>query len=176
MASRRKSMQVDDHERKLLVDIYLRWRIPVDQFESRPEEFEAICNEWRGLCRRAEPDGVIFHYVRNERKCGRWVVFNGNYRPAPPLPTFTAEETILLTNIYAELVGSAGEGSDSIAYDGETAKLIAARFKELTGRDVPPHYLVAKVTAIRKRGLLPPTDKIDPNETDDGFTDVNDIA
>lgn len=175
MAKRRKSMRLNEHERRLLVTIYLRWRIPVDQFEPRQEELEAICNEWRGLCHRTEINEDIFHYMRNERKCGRWPILNGNHQTAPPLPTFTPEETLLITAIYAENVAATGDGSDNIAYDGEIAKRIAERFTEMTGRIVPAHILVAKVTAIRKRGLLPPTQKIDP-DADTGFTDINEIV
>jgi hypothetical protein len=115
--------------------------------------------------------------MRNERKCGRWPVFNGNHQTAPPLPDFSPDEIELLIAIYSENVAAMGEGSDNIAYDGETAQLIAKRFAEATGRIVPPHQLVAKVTAIRKRGLLPPVQKIEADsEEDAGFTDINDVV
>jgi hypothetical protein len=177
MAARKKSMRLNEHERQTLVRLYLRWRIPVDQYESRPDDLEGLCDEWRDLCRRTELDGEILHYMRNERKCGRWPVFNGNHQTAPPLPRFTADETELLIAIYFENIAAMGEGSDNIAYDGETAQLIARRFAEATQRIVPPHQLVAKVTAIRKRGLLPPVQKVEFDwDGDTGFTDINDIG
>lgn len=177
MATRKKAIRLNEHERETLVRLYMRWRIPVDQYESRPDDLEGLCEEWRGLCHRTDLNGDILHYMRNERKCGRWPVLNGNHQTAPPLPDFGPDEVEILIAIYSENVAAMGEGSDNIAYDGETAQPIANRFAEATGRIVPPHQLVAKVTAIRKRGLLPPVRKIEPGAEEDGwFTDINDVV
>jgi hypothetical protein len=172
MAAKRRAIQLNEHERNLLVQRYLRWRIPIDQYESRPDDLEGLCDEWRCLCRRSDTDGEILHYMRTQRKRGKWVTFDGNHETAPPLPCFTADETELLITIYTENIAAMGAGSDNVAYDNETAELIAERFAEVTGRIVPSHQLVAKVTAIRKRGLLPPiqVDTLDPSD-DLGFTD-----
>lgn len=175
MAKRRKSIRLLEHERQLLIQLYLKWRIPVDQYEARPDDLEGLCEEWRSLCGRCDTNEEILHYMRNQRKNGLWVTFNGDHETAPPLPTLAAEETEILIEIYAEIVAAAGDGSDNIAYDSEIADLIARRFAEATGKRVPAHQLVAKLTAIRKRGLLPPTAKPTVKPTDTGFDDIDQI-
>ena len=42
MTTRRKTIKILDHERRLLVEMYLRRRIPIDQFEDRPDDLGAL--------------------------------------------------------------------------------------------------------------------------------------
>jgi hypothetical protein len=77
----------------------------------------------------------------------------------PPLPTFTAEEIEVLVDIYADNVAELDAGSDTLGYDSQLGEFIAREFADATGRVVPAHYLVAKLAALRKRGLLPPASK-----------------
>ena len=182
MTNRRKSIRLSAHEHKLLERLYLRWRIPVDQYESRPDELEGLCEEWRGLCKRTDSNGEILRYMRNRRKNNTpdkptWVVFDGSHQIAPPLPVFKAEAIEILIGIYGELVAAKGEGSDYIAYDGELAQQIAKALCTIDGRVVPPYQLVAKLTAIRKRGLLPPTQKdINKPLDETGFNDIDEVG
>lgn len=175
MAKRRRAIKLLEHERKLLVDLYLKWRIPIDQFEARPEALEGLCSQWRALCERSDTNEEILHYMRNERKNSRWVTFDGDHESTPPLPELTADETEILINIYSDIVAAAGDGSDNIAYDSGTADLIAKRFAEATGKRIPAHQLVAKLTAIRKRGLLPPAAKQMDKPEGAGFDDIDQI-
>ena len=80
---------------------------------------------------------------------------DGDYETKPPQPFFSADETECLVAIYQVNVADHCAGSDAIAYDDGTANLIAKEFAGMTGRIVPAHHLVAKLTALRKRGLLP---------------------
>ncbi len=176
MAKRRRAIKLLEHERKLLVEMYLKWRIPIDQYEARPEDLEGLCEEWRGHCGRRDMNEEVLHYMRNQRKQGFWVTFGGDHEIAPPLPELTADETEILITIYSDTVAAAGEGSDNIAYDSGTADLIAKRFSETVGKRVPAHQLVAKVTAIRKRGLLPPAAKLTTKPEGAGFDDIDQIS
>ena len=112
----------------------------------------------------------------NARKNSQWVTFDGNHETAPPLPELTAEQTEILITIYADTVAATGEGSDNIAYDSGTANLIAKRFSEAVGKRIPAPHLVAKVTAIRKRGLLPPAAKQTDKPEGAGFDDIDQIG
>ncbi len=152
---RRKTIRILDHERRLLVEMYLRRRIPIDQFEDRPDDLDALVAEWNELTGRNDTAGEVHHYMRTQRKNGQWVRLDGDYESKPPQPFFSADETECLVAIYQVNVADHCTGSDAIAYDDGTANLIAKEFAGITGRIVPAHHLVAKLTALRKRGLLP---------------------
>ena len=56
--------------------------------------------------------------------------------------------------LYRINVADRGIGSDVIATDPATSELLASEFAKLTGRIVPAAHLMAKLTALRKRGQL----------------------
>ncbi len=79
----------------------------------------------------------------------------------------------MLVGIYRENVSSIELGSDSIGYDEEIADLIAKEFAAEAGRIVPPGDLVATLTALRKRGVLPKVDKLRLDGSEEiGFGDI----
>ena len=155
MTTKRKTIKILDHDRRLLVEMYLRRRIPIDQFEDRPDDLDALVVEWNELTGRNDTAGEVHHYMRTQRKNGQWVRLDRDYETKPPQPLFSADETECLVAIYQVNVADHCTGSDAIAYDERTANLIAKEFAAMTERIVPAHHLVAKLTALRKRGLLP---------------------
>jgi hypothetical protein len=164
MAIRTKIIKVFSHERLLLVEMYCRRRVPIDQFEHRAGELDELTAEWNELTGRTNTPGEIIHYMRNERKCGRWVKLDGNYQKTPPKPFFSADESEALVAIYRVNVADKGIGSDAIACDQAISELIASEFAKLTGRIVPATHLMAKLTALRKRGLLDKVAAIPPEQ------------
>ena len=70
MSMRRQSIKLLDHERRILVDLYLRWRIPVSQFKSRPEDKRRFVEEWNRLSGRKNAPGDVMHYMKTQRKRG----------------------------------------------------------------------------------------------------------
>lgn len=166
MRTRRQTIKILEHERRLLVEMYLRRRIPIDQFEDRPDDLDALAAEWNELTGRSDAAGEILRYMRTQRKNGLWVRLEGDHETKPPQPFFSAEETECLVAIYQVNVADRHTGSDGIAYDEPTANLIAREFAGITGRIVPAHHLVAKLTALRKRGLLPKVG-VQPKRSDD---------
>lgn len=62
MKVRKKSLKLYDHERKLLIEHYLSWRIPIDQFEKRPDDRQAFVDEWNKLAKRQDDAGDVIHY------------------------------------------------------------------------------------------------------------------
>jgi hypothetical protein len=173
MASVRNSIRLFDHDRRLLVQLYLRWRIPIDQFEARPEDLEAFTREWRSLSHRKDTGGELVHYMRSQRKRGLWVRLGDSHEIAPPMPELAPEETETLIEIFYENVTLTESGSDVLAYDEETVNLISREFAAKTGRIVPSHQLVAKLTALRKRGLLPKVGNRGKDKEDRGFSDID---
>jgi hypothetical protein len=154
MTTRRKSIKLLPHERKLLVKLYLKYGLPIEQLEARPAELGAFVAEWRRISGQKHSQGEVLHYMRNERKCGRWVRLGKNCPAPPPLPEMSTEEIEALVVIYEENVAVLGQGSDAIAYDDEITEHLVKSFFEMTGRGLPAHQLVRKLTALRKRGLL----------------------
>jgi hypothetical protein len=178
MSMRRRSIKLLDHERRILVDLYLRWRIPVSQFKSRPEDKQAFVDEWNRLSGRKDAPCDVIHYMKTRRKRALWVRLDGEHKAAPPKVEFSAEETEVLVDICRDLVIVFGNGSDTLDYDDEVAAQIAKAFLRETGRMVPAHELVTKFTALRKRGHTP---KVKDQQVekplplfDGGFTDIQD--
>lgn len=155
MAVRRKSIKLYEHERALLIKLYLRVRIPTDQFDERPDDKASFAAEWRKLSGRNDEAEAIVHYMVTQRKRGLWVRLEDDYEAAPPHVELSAEEKDALVSIYYEHVTVFEKGSDNLAYDPEIGELISKEFQDATGRFVPAHQLVAKLIYYRKIGLLP---------------------
>ena len=179
MSMRRKSIKLLEHERRILVDLYLKWRIPVSQFKSRPEEKSQFVDEWNCRSGRKDAPGNVLHYMRTQRKRALWVRLDGEHKATPPKPKFSAEETEILVQICRDNVTVLGNGTDTLDYDEEVVDLIAKAFVDETGRIVPPHELLTKITALRKRGLLPKVEDVEVEMPmslwDHGFTDIKDV-
>ncbi len=174
MKTRRRSIKLFDHERWLLVEMYLRRRIPIDQYDSRSVDLANLVEEWKRLTGRQDGGGDLIHYMRLQRKNGCWVTLDGNHEAAPPLVPLSAEETEILVNIYYENVTVLGNGSDVLAYEEQIKRFIAREFADQAGRFVTADELVGKLTALRKRGLLPRAQ--DYNKPDGaGFCDIDEV-
>jgi hypothetical protein len=175
MSTKRKSIRLLAHERRVLIELYLRWRIPVSQFKSRPEDTQAFVEEWNHLSQRKDAPDEVIHYMRTQRKRGLWVRFNGEHQQAPPKEKFSAEETEVLVEVYRENAGLFGKGTDVLDHDDELTALITKIFAERTGRYVAPHHIKTKLTAIRKRGLLLPVEQPPPDSVE-GFKDMDKLS
>lgn len=170
MAKRRKSLRLYEHERKALVQFYLDRRIPIDQYEGRPDDLVALTTDFNAATARGE----LLHYMRTERKLGRWPRLGKDHEKPPKCADLSAEETEILVDIYYQNVAMFDSGSDNVAYSAEIAELIEKEFALATGRFVPAHLLNAKLTALRKRGMLPKAQK--PPELGDGFSDIDEVG
>ncbi len=174
---RHKSIKLLPHERALLVKMYLERRIPIEQYAKRPGEIDRLVEDWRKLTGRADKGGELVHYMRTQRKRGLWVTFDGEHMKAPKSAAFSAEDTEILVAIYTEDVAAMGVGADALGYEDELKALVAKEFATRTGRYVSGDEIDAKITDLRKRGLLPQTAHV-PKAEDDadiGFSDINKI-
>jgi hypothetical protein len=175
---RHKSIKLLPHERALLLKMYLEGRIAIEQYEARSIERERLAEEWNKLTGRSDAGSDLVHYMRTQRKRGLWVKLEGAALPSPPTPKFSAEETEVLVNIYTEEVAAMGVGSDVLAYEDELKTLIAKEFAGKTGRIIAADDLVAKLTALRKRGMLPKAADVPiaGKDADVGFGDIDNIS
>jgi len=174
MKKKRKSIRLNEHERQSLVALYVEKAIPIDQYDERRGELDDLWQQWSVLTGRTNVATDLLHYMRNQRKNGTWVRLDGNHIKREPQANLSADETEALVEIYREHVSSIELGSDSIGYDDEIADLIAKEFAAETGRVRPASDLVAALTALRKRGVLPKIEKRSQDEDGDvGFDDIN---
>jgi hypothetical protein len=172
----KKSLNLQPHERKLLVKLYLKWRIPIDQFDKRPDEKRDFVAEWNKLAKRNDDAGDVVHYMKTQRKRGLWVTFDGKHVETPPTIELTAEETEVLMHILYVNVTALEKGSDVISHDDVLAELIAREFADQTGRIVPAADLVGKIIALRKRGHAPKVGDLKNLGGDViGFTDIDEV-
>jgi hypothetical protein len=170
MRTRRKKIKVLPHDRKLLVKVYLKYRLPIEQLEARPAELAAFTKEFNRLTGLKHTEHELLHYMRTERKNGDWVKLGRNCQPPPPLPEMTGDEIEALVVIFEENVAILGRGSDDIAYDPEISELLVKSFFEHTGRGLPAHEIIRMLTALRKRGLLTNVSEI-PQSDSSGYAD-----
>jgi len=171
---RRKAIKLLPHERQVLVDLYLHFRIPIDQYEGRPNDLAAFVDRWHQLTGRSDSSGELIHYMIVKRKQKLWVTLDGNHRPPPAPPELSADDKEILVTIFRDYVATLQHCSDVLAYDEQLADLVAREFAERTGRIVPAYQLIVALTALRKRGKL---DRIEPIDDDDvGFGDIDEAA
>jgi hypothetical protein len=176
MSVRRKSIGLFAHDRELLVNLYLKWRIPVDQFEERPDDARQFIAEWKRLSGRDDQPDSIFHYMKTQRKRTRWVRLDGDHEKPPPKVKLTAEETEQLVDTFYEHVTIFEQGSDVLSYSPEMAEFVAKEFSAKIGRTIPAHLVTAKLTALRKRGLLPKVGRRQKGDDAGGFSDIADVG
>jgi hypothetical protein len=178
MSTTKKPLKLFDHEERLLQEIYLSFRIPIDQYESRPKQLQELTVVWNARSGRTDIATDLVHFMKTRRKRGKWVRFDGKHLATPdlePEDEMSAVEIEVLVAIYQDHVTAAQHGSDVLAYDEDLAKVLAREFAVQTNRVVAAHSLIAKLTKLRKRGLLP---KVADNQIPSGdeFADIDDVS
>jgi len=137
MAVRRRTILVADHEEKLLKEMYLARKIPIDQYDECPRELHELVDSWNGATGRSDSSEEIMRLMRTRRKTGKWVTFSGDHKPRQKTSMeFTPEQTEALIQIFQTEVAIFGNGSDSLSYDAEVRRLIAKEFAMRTGRRI----------------------------------------
>lgn len=176
MTTKRKSIRVQAHEKKALIHLYSEAAIPIDQYEQRVEELSQLNQDWQKITGREDSDQDVLHYMRSQRKQGKWVKLNGKHTKKPKAMDFSPEETEILVKLFETNMADCELGSDNLAYDCELAAAMAKEFSIEIGRLVPPHELATKLTAIRKRGLLPRVAKENSSGEEIGFEDIDQVT
>lgn len=176
MKTRRKSIRLSAHERESLVQLYVQMSVPIDQFEERVGELTRLCSQWYRETGRSDELHEVLHYMRTQRKQGKWVRLGANATERPPSSQLTPDEMDILLQIVNENVSSKGYGSDEIAHDPEIASLIAKEFSIEAGRVLGPSDLLGHITAVRKRGLLEKVELPIEKPAEAGFADLDSSA
>ncbi len=177
MPKRRQALKLNEHEDRILKELYKRWLIPVDQYEQRREALIELTKRFNDESGRLDQAEDILHYMRTRRKSGNWVKLDGQHRAKPGTTPITAEQKEHLVEIYLDEVIAFDHGSDDIAYEPELLDLIAKEFAARTGRFVSGEDLNAHLTALRKRGLLPKVGRRSRSDGGDiGFSDIDEIV
>jgi len=174
MSPKTKTIKLLPHDREILVKLYCKYRLPIEQLEARPAELGAFVREWHRVSKQKHTEGELIHYMRNERKCSRWVKLGRNCQPPPPLPEMSLDEIEALVQIYEENVAILGRGTDAVSYNPEISELLVKSFFEITGRGLPAHQIIQKLTALRKRGLLTRVSDM-PQPDSSGYNDAEDL-
>jgi len=147
MPIRRPSIGLFAHDRDLLVRLYLKWRIPIDQFEERPADARQFIAEWHRLSGRNDTLDAIIHYMKTQRKRALWVRLGDEHEKSPAKVKLSAEETEQLVDTFYENVTVSQQGSDVLSYLPEVAEFVAQRFSAKIGRTIPTHLVLGKLTA-----------------------------
>lgn len=167
-------MKVASHEKQALVDLYIEKAVPIDQFEERQNDLRELCDSWNQVTGRSDTPEDVLHYMRTQRKVGKWIKLGSNHVKRERKLVLNAEEKEMLVAIVHENMSLLGCGTDEIAYDPEIAAALVKEFSLAAGRIVLPGDLIAEVTAIRKRGLLPRIEGVrDSNGGSVGFGDID---
>jgi hypothetical protein len=154
-------MRLPRDEDALLRQLYLDFRIPIDQYRKpqRHAELAGFVRAWNEATGRDDSPEDVLHYMMTMRKRGKkgpgWPTFNGNYEPlaGPRSEVLSEDQWNHLREVYAELFITQEIGSDELAFNGGLRTALARAFHQRTGRRISGELLHALIEAKRKRGL-----------------------
>src|SRR4051794_3307318 len=126
MAKRKLPLQ--PHEDRLLRQLYLSFRFPIDQYAQRPRMKARFVRQWNELSGRDDSAEDVIHYMMTLRKQKLWVTFDGDYEPlaCPGEDAFTPDEWAHLGAAYIDL----NFGRDNYASDPDLCDQLAENFAE----------------------------------------------
>lgn len=162
----RRVIALDPAERQTLINLYLVRRLPTDRYQHRPRELASITDTFNNLTGRSDAPYEVLHYMRTQRKNGRWPRLEGRHRRLPPLADRVLDEGLLpaLVEVYERI----GVGVDNFGHDGNLALRLERDFAEETGVRVRGYQLATVLMEIRKAGDLP---TLVPRDDESEFVD-----
>jgi len=163
-----RRLSIDD--RDMLKFLYVRQRIPTDQYKRRPEDLRKLTDRFNALTERSDEPDDLLHFMVSQRKQGKWPKLGSVHRKLArvPLDLLTADEWDILDEIYLDM----NVGSDNYAFDAELRREFARRFSASAGRFVPARTLSAALERRRKEGSLPRLTEKPPEP----FSDMDAVA
>lgn len=177
-ATRRPCIKLTPPEKRTLEELYIRRRVPTDQFKERRDELVALVEEWCKLAGRVELVDEVARYMINRRKNHDWPTLGENHVPSLKHEELSADEADILVQIYVEHVLVFGRASDILASDEQIRDLVSREFAGRTNRIVPGLRLAANIETMRKAGLLPlladiPEHQMRLHEDGEAFSDID---
>ncbi len=175
---RKSTLALDEGEVSVLRDLYTEKGVSIDRYERMETVLRAFTTEWNARTERSDAPWDILHFMRNERKCSRWVrlptwarkrtvrpratarLFGVSQQWADSLPlpesvTFSPAEGRHLLQMYQERCVDERTSSDAILGDDALRDWFVVEAYRRMGRQLTIFELAAHYTSIRKRGALP---------------------
>lgn len=156
MKNVKKSIRLNPAERQALVTLYLEKQLAVDRYQNRPNELKDLTNSFNSLTGRSDPPEDVLHYMRTQRKRGKWPKLGDKARKLSDHleEVLNPEEIKILVGIYVQIGRNHAKGNDSFAHEPELVRELEKEFLESSGRYVYGGQLLAVLTALRKSANL----------------------
>lgn len=177
MSKKKKSIRLNPAEKGILIKLYLDRRIPVDPYQNRSKDLQGLTNSFNLLTERSDPPEDILHYMRTQRKSGKWPKLgSAAIKVSNRIKEFmTVEEREMLESIYIDLGKTFGKGNDSFAHEPELMRELENSFRKAAGRSVNGGQLLDVLTTMRKAGNLE-TLSLKKHGHREAFGDMNEAA
>ncbi len=174
---KKKSISLNPADREALVNMYLDRRLAVDRYAERPQDLMSLTIAFNVLTERSDAPEDILHYMRTQRKNGKWVKLGNTARKVSKSPEeiLALEDSKVLEACYIKIAKAHGKGNDSFAHEPELMRELAKEFQKVTGRYIHGSQLLAALTIMRKAGNLE-TLKLDKHGRREAFGDMNEAA
>ena len=185
MSQRQKTMRVPPDEDALMRQMYLDFRIPIDQYKKpqRHEELAGFVRAWNDATGRSDTPEEVLRYMQNMRKSGKkgpgWPTLDGDYEPlaSPRYEILSESQWNHLRAAYVMLLVEKEIGRDELALNGGLRTMLAREFHRRTGRRVSGELLAALIEAKCKRNTKDcevwPTYKRQGKRSASGFRDID---
>jgi len=174
---KKQSIRLNPADREVLVTIYLERRLAVDRYEERPKELKDLTDAFNALTERSDPPEDILHYMRTQRKNGKWPRLGDTARKVSGSleEMMSPEDRNVLEACYVKIGKTHEKGNDSFAHDPELMRELEKEFLNATGRYVHGSQLLAALTKLRKAGDLEKL-KIQKHGRRETFGDMDEAA
>jgi hypothetical protein len=174
---KKKSIPLNPADREALVTMYLDRRLAIDHYAERPKDLRSLTDAFNALTGRSDVPEDILHYMRTQRKNGKWPKLGSTARKVSKSPEeiMALEDSKILEACYIKIGKAHEKGNDSFAYEPELVRELVNEFRKATGRYIHGSQLLAALTIMRKAGNLEKL-KLDKHGRREAFGDMDEAA
>ncbi len=174
---KKKSIRLNPADREVLVALYLDRRLAIDPYEKRPRELKDLTDAFNALTERSDPPEDILHYMRTQRKNGKWPRLGSTARKVSESleEIMSLDDSKILETCYIKIGKAHQKGNDSFSYEPELKRELEKEFLKAAGYYVPSSQLLAVLTKMRKAGDLV-TLKLEKPGRREAFGDMDEAA
>ena len=173
----KKTIRLNPADREVLVTLYLDRCLAIDPYEKRPKELRDLTDDFNDLTECSEHPEDILHYMRTQRKNGKWPRLGSTARKVSESleEIISLEDSKKLEACYVKIGKIHQKGNDSFAHDPELKRELEKEFMNSAGHYVHGSQLLAVLTKLRKAGNLE-TLKIEKPGRREAFGDMEEAA
>ena len=174
---KKKSIRLNPADREVLVTLYLDRRLAIDPYEKRPKDLKDLTDAFNALTERSDPPEDILHYMRTQRKRGKWPRLGSTARKVSESleEIMSLDDSKVLEACYVKIGKTHKKGNDSFAHEPELMRELEKEFLNATGHYVHRSQLLAALTKLRKAGNLE-TLKLEKPGRREAFGDMDKAA